>query len=73
VVIGSIAADFASAVYCAVLTHDGQRRNGFVECKDDTANQEGVGEFDTNRTEGWGREPPAGEERQLLERLEMKK
>lgn len=34
VVIGSIAADYASAVFCACLTHDGSpKRNGFVECK----------------------------------------
>jgi hypothetical protein len=69
-VLGSIATDFQSAVYCAVITHDGQRKNGFVECKDDTVNQDGEGTFDVNRTEGRGREP--GPDRELLERLDMK-
>ncbi|EJD34675.1 Ribonuclease/ribotoxin, partial [Auricularia subglabra TFB-10046 SS5] len=32
VVLGSIADDFQSAVYCAVITHDGQRKNNFAEC-----------------------------------------
>ncbi|KAE9407764.1 Ribonuclease/ribotoxin [Gymnopus androsaceus JB14] len=40
-VIGSIAEDFSSAVYCAVITHDGQKDDGFVECADDTLNPRG--------------------------------
>lgn len=43
VVLGSIAEDFQSAVYCAVITHDGQRKNNFAECKDDTMNVRGKG------------------------------
>ncbi|KIK70135.1 hypothetical protein GYMLUDRAFT_53238 [Collybiopsis luxurians FD-317 M1] len=45
VVIGSIAEDFSSAVYCAVITHDGQRHNGFAECADDTMNVKGKGRY----------------------------
>lgn len=33
VVIGSIAEDYSSAVYCACITHDGQKKEGFSECK----------------------------------------
>lgn len=33
IVIGSIAEDYSSAVYCACITHDGQKKNGFAECK----------------------------------------
>jgi len=69
VILGSIAADFSSAVYCAVITHDGQKKNGFVECKDDTVNQDGRGTYDVNRTEGRGKEPAPG--RTLLERLDL--
>ena len=36
IVIGSIAEDYSSAIYCAVITHDGQRKNNFAECADDT-------------------------------------
>ena len=43
VVIGSIAEDYSSATYCAVITHDGQKKNGFAECKDDTLNVRGKG------------------------------
>lgn len=32
-VLGSIDEDFSSAIYCACLTKDGQRKNGFAECK----------------------------------------
>jgi len=70
VVIGSISTDYSSAVYCAVITHDGQRKNGFTECKDDTVNQDGAGTYDVNRTEGRGREPGPG--RKLLDRIEMR-
>jgi len=41
VVIGSISSDYSSAVFCAVITHDGSRKNGFTECKDDTVNTDG--------------------------------
>lgn len=67
--LGSIATDFNSAVFCAVITHDGERRNGFAECKDDTVNQDGSGTYDVQRTEGLGREP--NEDRQLLDRLDL--
>jgi hypothetical protein len=30
VVIGSIATDYSSAVFCAVITHDGSTKNGFT-------------------------------------------
>jgi hypothetical protein len=69
IVIGSISSDYSSAVYCAVLTHDGSKKNGFTECKDDTVNQDGRGTFDVNRTKGRGREP--GEGRHLLERIDL--
>jgi hypothetical protein len=36
VVIGSIAEDFSSAVYCAVITHQGEGGNQFKECQDDS-------------------------------------
>ncbi|KAK8205125.1 Ribonuclease/ribotoxin [Phyllosticta capitalensis] len=61
VVIGSIAADYASAVFCACLTHDGSaKRNGFVECKDDTVNPRGKGTLKES----------AGE-RKLVERIDL--
>jgi len=71
VVIGSIASDYQSAVYCAVITHDGSTKNGFTECKDDTTNTEGKGTYDVERTKGRGKEP--GPERKLLERIDMKR
>jgi hypothetical protein len=40
-VIGSISNDYSSAVFCAVITHDGSTKNGFTECKDDTVNTDG--------------------------------
>jgi hypothetical protein len=43
VVIGSIATDYSSAVFCAAITHDGSTKNGFTECKDDTVNTSGKG------------------------------
>ena len=52
-----------------MLTHDGSKRNGFTECKDDTVNQDGLGTFDVNRTKGRGREP--GEGRTLLDRIDL--
>jgi len=57
VIIGSIATDYSSAVFCAVITHDGSTKNGFTECKDDTVNTDGKGTWDTEKTQGRGREP----------------
>ena len=45
IVIGSISEDYQSAVFCAVITHDGQKKNGFAECADDTMNVNGKGEY----------------------------
>ena len=61
IVIGSIAEDYSSAVYCAVITHDGETRNGFAECADDTLNLRGKGEYKAG-----------GKERKLLQKIEMK-
>lgn len=58
VVIGSIAKNFKSAVYCAVITHDGQKSNGFSECKDDTMNPKGKGD-------------QVGKGRELVDRLDL--
>ena len=60
VVIGSIAEDYSSAAYCAVITHDGERRNGFAECADDTLNMRGKGEYKAG-----------GRERKLLQEIDM--
>ncbi|MCJ1405399.1 hypothetical protein MMC11_008627 [Xylographa trunciseda] len=60
IVIGSIAEDYSSAVYCTVITHDGERRNGFAECADDTLNLRGKGEY----TAG-------GKERKLLQKIDL--
>jgi hypothetical protein len=68
VVIGSIATDYSSAVFCAVLTHDGSTKNGFTECKDDTVNTGGKGTYE-KKSQGKGQEP--GEGRQLLDRIDM--
>lgn len=32
-------------MFCAVITHDGQKKNGFVECADDTVNPRGKGTY----------------------------
>ena len=64
VVIGSIAADYSSAVYCAVITHDGQRRNGFAECADDSMNLRGKGDFKAHGNKGQ-------HDRKLLEKIEL--
>lgn len=69
VVIGSIATDYASAIFCAVLTHDGSTKNGFTECKDDTVNTDGKGTYAGKKGYGRGREP--GEGRKLLERIDL--
>ena len=64
VVIGSIASDYSSAVYCAVLTHDGQRKNGFAECSDDTMNPRGKGNY-----QGQGQKEH--HHRKLLDKIEL--
>lgn len=68
VVIGSIASDYESAVYCATLTHDGSTKNGFTECTDDTVNPNGKGTY-KSKIEGKGKEPGPG--RKLLDRIDM--
>ncbi|KAH8805526.1 Ribonuclease/ribotoxin [Xylogone sp. PMI_703] len=68
VVIGSIASDYSSAVFCAVITHDGSKSDGFTECKDDTVNQDGRGNYHKRR-EGRGREPR--HDRDLLDRIDL--
>lgn len=67
--IGSIATDYASAVFCAVITHDGSTKNGFTECKDDTLNTGGKGTYVGEAGYGRGRE--LGEGRKLLERIDL--
>lgn len=64
VVIGSIASDYSSAVYCAVITHDGQRANGFAECSDDTMNPRGKGDYE-------GQERKGHHHRRLLDKIEL--
>ena len=54
VVIGSIAEDYSSAVFCAVITHDGQKKNGFTECADDTMNVRGKGQYQGGAEQGAG-------------------
>ncbi|MCJ1434133.1 hypothetical protein MMC27_003499 [Xylographa pallens] len=61
VVIGSIAENYSSAIYCAVITHDGETRNGFAECADDTLNLRGKGQYKAG-----------GKERKLLQKIDMK-
>ena len=68
VVIGSISSDYSSAVFCAVLTHDGSTKNGFTECQDDTVNTSGKGTYE-KKTGGRGTEP--GEGRKLLDRIDI--
>ncbi|KAI9741308.1 MAG: hypothetical protein M1834_003025 [Cirrosporium novae-zelandiae] len=63
VVIGSIAEDYGSAVYCAVITHDGQKKNGFAECADDTMNVSGKGTYKAK--------DGTGEARKLIERIDL--
>lgn len=64
VVIGSIASDYSSAVYCAVITHDGQRKNGFAECSDDIMNPRGKGDYE-------GQERKGHHHRKLLDKIEL--
>ncbi|KAF2139190.1 uncharacterized protein K452DRAFT_300733 [Aplosporella prunicola CBS 121167] len=60
VILGSIAADFSSAVYCSVTTQNGQSANGFAACKDDSMNPRGKGTL------------PLGKEgRKLLTRIDL--
>lgn len=62
----SSAADgFYSAVYCAVITHDGQRKNGFAECADDTMNPRGKGNYE-------GHERKGHHHRKLVKRIDLK-
>ncbi|KAL1967823.1 hypothetical protein VTN77DRAFT_2512 [Rasamsonia byssochlamydoides] len=73
VVIGSIAQDFSSAVYFAVITHDGSKHDGFTECRDDTMNLRGKGRYEPNYDEEHDRErhhyyPP---HRKLLDRIDL--
>jgi len=69
--IGSISEDFSSAVYCAVITHDGQRRNGFAECSDDTMNVRGKGTFKGVEREGEKREKGERFGRKLIQRIDL--
>ncbi len=59
IVIGSIATDYQSAIFCAVITHDGSTNNGFTECKNDTT---AAG----NKAGDRGKE-----DRELLDRIEL--
>jgi hypothetical protein len=60
-------------VFCAVITHDGSKRNGFTECRDDTVNTSGKGSYEgRERRDGWGREGREEEEgRDLLDRIDL--
>jgi hypothetical protein len=69
VVIGSIATDYQSAVFCAVITHDGSKKNGFTECQDDTVNTSGKGQYEGRRGHGRGREEEHG--RRLVEKIDL--
>ncbi|KAF2085507.1 Ribonuclease/ribotoxin, partial [Saccharata proteae CBS 121410] len=60
IVIGSIAEDYSSAVYCATITHDDSKNNGFTECKDDTMNTRGKGDIAKGR-----------EGRKLIDKIEL--
>ncbi|CAD6446833.1 2bd7bcb1-edf0-4af4-a5fd-05812858634f [Sclerotinia trifoliorum] len=42
IVIGSIATDYQSAIFCAVITHDGSKKNGFTECANTGDDGEGA-------------------------------
>ena len=65
VVLGSIAEDFQSAVYCAVITHQGENNNKFQECQDDTMNPRGTGDYKNEHSanERWNRK--------LVKRIEL--
>ncbi|KAJ7464300.1 Ribonuclease/ribotoxin [Mycena galericulata] len=66
VILGSIADDYESAIYCAVITHDGSTKNGFTECADDTVNQDGKGAYTPRKRHHHTGKHPEG--RNLLER-----
>lgn len=55
----------SSAVYCAVITHDGQKKNGFAECADDTMNPRGKGNYE-------GHEKKGHHHRKLVQRIDLK-
>lgn len=65
IVIGSIAEDYQSAVYCAVITHQGEKDNEFQECQDDTMNPRGYGNY-KNEHGAMGRW-----NRKLVQRIEL--
>ncbi|PQE09311.1 Guanyl-specific ribonuclease F1 protein [Rutstroemia sp. NJR-2017a BVV2] len=70
IVIGSIATDYQSAVFCAVLTHDGSSSNGFTECQDDSVNTGGKGSY--TAPEGSERRDLEGRDgRELLDRIDL--
>lgn len=69
--IGSISEDFSSAVYCAVITHDGQRRNGFAECSDDTMNVRGKGLYKGVGTAGGVADKGERIGRKLIKRIDL--
>nr|GAT51167.1 predicted protein [Mycena chlorophos] len=72
VVFGSIAADYSSAIFCAVITHTGAKKyDGFVECKDDTVNTHGDGVWDVERRKGRGLEAPEGREHLKPEHVKL--
>lgn len=73
VIIGSISADYDSAVYCAVITHDGQKRNGFSECQDDTINPRGKGNYqpDESALEPHERKRHHHHQKKLLDRIDL--
>ncbi|KAF7901164.1 hypothetical protein EAF00_003385 [Botryotinia globosa] len=64
IVIGSIATDYKSAVFCAMITHDGSTENGFTECTNTGDSGEGAYERKDRREEG-------KEGRELLERIDL--
>lgn len=68
VMISSIATDYSSAVFCAVLTLDGSTNNGFTECKDDAVNTNGKGTYE-KKSQSRGLDP--GEGQKLLDRIDM--
>ncbi|ESZ95799.1 hypothetical protein SBOR_3816 [Sclerotinia borealis F-4128] len=63
IVIGSIATDYKSAIFCAVITHDGSSKDGFTECMNTGDNGEGAYERKEKGEEG-------KEGRELLERID---
>lgn len=53
-----------SAVYCAVITHDESKNNGFTECADDTMNPGGKGNYE-------GHEQKGHHHRKLIKRIDL--